>query len=210
MNRPIPLYFEMYPAERRATLIGGRYTQADHKAATLDIIGDDDKPAAIAISEAANPALWGLLAAANFQIAQFLTITAAQYGNADHSAALVDTDEAGRKAISAEDNPELWRQLQEWTADGNTIFDYVAPKPPAKRVFTMNEFLGRMTDVQQKALITLGTTGPVEAKVWYAKFIGAQSISIDDPRTAEGLAFLVANTGGVFTDADKAALLSPV
>lgn len=210
MNRPIPLYFEMFPQERRATLVGGRYTQADHKAALIDIIGDDDKSATITISEAGNPALWGLLTAANFQIAPFLTITAAQYGNAERTAALIDTVEAARKAISATDTPDLWAQLLAWAAGGNTIGDYVPPAPPKKREFTVNEFLKRMSKAQQDALVTLGTEGPTQARVWYLKFSGAQSISIDDPDTAAGLDFLVANTGGVFTAADKAALLSPV
>lgn len=130
MNKPIPLYFEMYPAERRATLVGGRYTQADHKAATLDIIGDDDQAAAIAISETSNPALWGLLVAANFHLAPFLTITAAQYGNPERTAALVDTVEAARKAVSAADTPELWAQLLAWEAAGGTIAAYAPPPPP--------------------------------------------------------------------------------
>lgn len=203
------LCLELYPAERRATILRGRYTRADRAAAELSIIGDDDAETTIAVSAAEHPALWGLLVTANFQLAPFLTITAAQYGNAERTSALVDTVEAARKAISATDTPELWAQLLAWAADGNAIGDYVAPKPPKKREFTMNEFLARMTSAQQAALITLGATGPIEAKVWYAKFIGAQSISIDDPRTAAGLDFLVANTNGAFTADDKTALLEP-
>lgn len=130
MSKPIPLCFEMYPAERRATILRGRYTQADHAAAAIIIVGDDDAEAPIAVTAADHPALWGLLVAANFQLAPFLTITAAQYGNAERTAALIDTVEAARKAISAADTPELWAQLQEWAAAGNSISDY-APPPSA-------------------------------------------------------------------------------
>lgn len=209
MTRPLPVLLEMHPVERRATIVGGRFMSADRRVARLAIVGADDQPGSIDVSADIHAGLWSLLIAANVPLAPFLTITAAQYGDPDRGSVLIDTDESGRKAISATDTPELWAQLQEWAAAGGTIAAYVPPSTPKKRSFTVNEFLARMSPAQQVALVTLGTEGPAKARLWYLKFSGARSISIDDPATAAGLDFLIANTNGAFTEADKAGLLSP-
>lgn len=79
--------------------------------------------------------------------------------------------------------------------------------PPPKRVFTPNEFLDRLSAAKQDALIALGTSADPAARKWYARFVGARSLSIDDPRFAAGLDFLVAQ--GVLTPAERDELLQP-
>jgi len=83
------------------------------------------------------------------------------------------------------------------------------PPPPAppRRRFSPNEFLQRLTAQECRDLVELGTTGPIEARLWFAQFLAARDIAIDDPRTADGLAFLVAN--GKLTAARREALLQP-
>lgn len=209
MIRPLPVLLEMHPVERRAMIVGGRFTVADRRAARLAIIDADGQPQSIDVSADVHAGLWSLLIAANVPLAPFLTILAAQYGDPKGRSVLIDTMESGRKAISQSDTPELWAQFQAWEAAGNTIVDYVPPPAPQKREFTVNEFLARMSPAQQVALVTLGSEGPAAARLWYLKFSGARSISIDDPTTAAGLDYLIANTNGAFTTADKASLLGP-
>ena len=49
------------------------------------------------------------------------TIKTASWANEDNSAAIINTEEVGHKAISKVDTPEAWDDLQAWVAAGNVI-----------------------------------------------------------------------------------------
>lgn len=125
---PVRLFLELHPTERRATVIGARYTNAEHSAVILTLEG----ATSIEANAVEHPGLWAALAVANAQIAPFLTIQTARYANPDNTAAIIEAVQSGRKAISAADTPELWAQLLAWEAGGNTIAAYVQPPPPVK------------------------------------------------------------------------------
>lgn len=55
-----------------------------------------------------------------------MIILSATWANADHTAAVVVTEEAGAVAISEIDRPQLWQEFEAWVALGNTP----APVPP--------------------------------------------------------------------------------
>lgn len=149
---PVRLFLEMHPTERRATVVGARYTNAEHTAAILTLDGG----ASIAASAADHPGLWAALAVANAQVAPFLTLQSAAYANPEHTAAVIVATESGRKAISAEDTPELWAHLLEWEAAGNTIAAYVQPAAPAKP--DLATIKGQL-DALQAAVADLETAG---------------------------------------------------
>ena len=52
------------------------------------------------------------------------TIKTASWANEDNSAAIINTEEVGHKAISKADTPDAWDDLQAWVAAGNVIRPY--------------------------------------------------------------------------------------
>jgi hypothetical protein len=63
------------------------------------------------------------------------TIQSAKYANAENTAAVLQTTEAGAVLVSAADRPELWAAMQAW----GTPDTYVAPAE-APRVATARQF----------------------------------------------------------------------
>ena len=73
-----------------------------------------------------------------------------------------------------------------------TVIDPADPAPPpAAPRFTSLEFLDLFTDAEQ---ITVATAAMQHAtvKLWYDKMLAAAYITLDDPRTEQGLSSLVA------------------
>jgi hypothetical protein len=61
------------------------------------------------------------------------TMQSAQWGNSDHSSAVIVTEESGAVAISAVDTPREWAEFIEW-AKGNVVVDEPAlPPQPTKQ-----------------------------------------------------------------------------
>lgn len=56
-----------------------------------------------------------------------MTILSAQWANAEHTAAIVMTVEAGAVAVSQVDTPEYWATLLD---SGVVVSDFVPPPPP--------------------------------------------------------------------------------
>ena len=54
------------------------------------------------------------------------TITAAQYANLEHTAAVIQTVEAYAVLVGEVDTPELWQQMLDW----GTPDDYPIPEAP--------------------------------------------------------------------------------
>lgn len=52
------------------------------------------------------------------------TIRTASFANAENSAAVINTEEVGHKAISAADTPDAWAEMLVWQAAGNRIRPY--------------------------------------------------------------------------------------
>jgi hypothetical protein len=78
-----------------------------------------------------------------------------------------------------------------WTYAGGK-FTGPEPEPaPPKRQFTFLEFMDLFTDEDQLAIAGAAMTD-APTKLWYDRAVGAQFISLDDPRLTAGLDAMVA------------------
>jgi hypothetical protein len=65
------------------------------------------------------------------------------------------------------------------------------PEPEVITQFSSLNFLERFTSQEQLAVVS-ATMANAQVKLWYDKLLAANFVDVADPRTAEGLAFLVA------------------
>jgi len=77
------------------------------------------------------------------------TILSASYANAEHSAAVIITQEAAAVLISEHDTPDLWTEMLAWGAP--VAYVPPPPPPPCSPVEKLSDFLRANPDV--KALI---------------------------------------------------------
>jgi len=81
---------------------------------------------------------------------------------------------------------------------------YVAPlSKPAQQLSSLS-YLGLFTEAEQLAVVT-ATMQSAPVKLWYDKMLMAEFITLDDPRTAQGLAVLVQL--GLLTETRKEAIM---
>lgn len=102
-------------------------------------------------------------------------IRSARYANADHSAMVVDSEEAGPIALSAADTPEAWAAI---LASGIPISAYVAPETLATIVTRRQFFLGLYVwNLTDEANAAVEAAGGVTRVAWDT----SSSFHIDDP-----------------------------
>lgn len=65
------------------------------------------------------------------------TIRSAAFANAEQTAAVLHTEEAGAVLVSEADTPELWGEMLE--ALGGSVLPYSAPAPPVPQEVTMRQ-----------------------------------------------------------------------
>jgi hypothetical protein len=83
-----------------------------------------------------------------------LRIISAQWGNENHTSAVIVTDEAGAVAISAVDTPREWAEFQEWMKS-NVVADLPAALPPATKQQKFDRWLAGIgaTPAEIKAML---------------------------------------------------------
>ena len=59
-----------------------------------------------------------------------ITITSANYANAENTAAVLMTQERGAVLVSQKDRPQLWQDLHAWITGGGAVQAYIAPVKP--------------------------------------------------------------------------------
>ncbi len=80
-----------------------------------------------------------------------------------------------------------WQAYQNWLAAGNTPTPPAAPAPIAPQ-FTFLQFLGMFTSSEQSAIVQ---STDANVKLFLLMAAGAAFVSLTDPRTTQGLAYLV-------------------
>ena len=85
------------------------------------------------------------------------------------------------------------------------------PQPqPVRFRITPAEFIDRMTNAQLDWFIAHGTSGPAAAKRFYVKLLAATELDVTAARANAIMDYLIAQSGGVFTEADRAPMLATV
>ena len=95
-----------------------------------------------------------------------------------------------------------WQAYQAWLAAGNTPTPAPTPPPPVPQ-FTFLQFLALFTAAEQAAIVDSTDT---QVKLFLLMAAGASTISLVDPRTMQGLAYLVSIN--LITQARETAVLA--
>lgn len=131
------------------------------------------------------------------------TIQSAAYAEEGERSAVLATAEAGALAIDPESAPALWAKLLAWRDAGHSIAAFSAPPDPSLRRVHPYYFRARFTKAQRVAFATSTDPDIIDLR---EAFAAADTIGLDDPRTAAGLDLMIAK--GVIASGDKAALLA--
>jgi len=116
------------------------------------------------------------------------TILSAQYANAEHTAAVIQTQEAGAVLVSEVDTPDLWAELP---ADCAAFVP-----PPESRTMDKRDFLALFTSDEKSALLQAAQAS-LDVAAWKWEFDAASFIDKDDPVLVQGIDALV--QAGVLT-----------
>ena len=95
-----------------------------------------------------------------------------------------------------------WQAYQAWLAAGNTPTPAPVP-PPSMPQFTFLQFLALFTASEQAAIVDSTDT---QVKLFMLMAAGASTLSLIDPRTIQGLAYLV--SVNLLTQARETAILA--
>ena len=102
------------------------------------------------------------------------TIKSAQYANAEHTAAVIDTVEAAHVVISKVDTPKEWSEMLAWGMPA----DFVPDQEP-RRLVPKSLIISRLTDAQLDTALALMTTRQKER--WRSP--DHPAVYADDPET---------------------------
>ena len=106
--------------------------------------------------------------------------------------------------IPADPDNTDWQAYQAWLKAGNTPTPAAAPVP-APPQFTFLQFLALFTASEQTAIVDSTDT---QVRLFLLMAAGASSVSLADPRTMQGLAYLV-SIGLLTATRETAILASP-
>lgn len=127
-----------------------------------------------------------------------MTILSAAYANAEDTAAVAQTQEAGAVLLSAADTPAAWAAMLAAVEPA----PYQAPALP--RVVTPLAFMDRLAPETQAAITAAAAASPA-VLLWLLRLTGAREVDLDSAETQGGVAALQA--AGLLTQEQAAALL---
>lgn len=111
-----------------------------------------------------------------------MIILQATYADADHASAIAHVKDCAPQVFSFADTPDAWAELLSW-GEGNTIADYLAPSPPAYRLFK-SVFIARLDEEQNEPETMEATLAAAPAKLRLL-FNSVEYFVSDDPLFAE-------------------------
>lgn len=132
------------------------------------------------------------------------TIQSAQYANAEHTAAVIQTEEAGSVLLGEVDTPDEWAAMLRW----GTPTSYQLPALPAPS-WSPLEFLERFTQSERIAIRQAAAGNTPEAMQladWLDLLRASMSVVSDDARTIAGMQALV--DAGLLTAGRRDEILS--
>ncbi len=91
-----------------------------------------------------------------------------------------------------------------WTYTNGLFYAPVAPKAPARELTSL-QFMALFTPAEQTAIAAAAIASPA-LLLWFFQAMGAQTITLSDPRTAAGIGALVG--AGLLTAAREAQVLA--